>query len=94
MFFYLLPAAHCFLYRSLKTTTIAVSRVSSYHRLKVQGFKSLRELDLELSAFNVLIGANGAEKSNLLSFFQMLNFAFGASTGNLPNYVKAEGPAL
>lgn len=44
------------------------------NRLMLKGFKSIREMDLELGALNVLIGPNGAGKSNLLSFFRM----FGA----------------
>jgi predicted ATPase len=43
-------------------------------KLTISGFKSIRELhDLELKNLNVLVGANGAGKSNLLSFFQMLH---------------------
>ena len=42
-------------------------------RLTVRGFKSVRALeDFELRGLNVLIGANGAGKSNLLSLFRML----------------------
>ena len=42
-------------------------------RLTVRGFKSIRALeDFELRNLNVLIGANGAGKSNLLSLFRML----------------------
>ena len=41
-------------------------------RLKIEGFKSLRDVDLELGRLNVLIGPNGAGKSNLVSFFHML----------------------
>lgn len=41
--------------------------------LTVRGFKSIRELEaFELRPLNVLIGANGAGKSNLLSLFHML----------------------
>ena len=42
-------------------------------RIVLKGFKSIREMDLELRPLNVLIGANGAGKSNLISFFQMVN---------------------
>ena len=42
-------------------------------RLVLKGFKSIKEMDLELRPLNVLIGANGAGKSNLVSFFKMLN---------------------
>jgi len=41
-------------------------------RLILKGFKSIRELDLPLLPFNILIGANGAGKSNLMAFFRML----------------------
>ena len=41
-------------------------------RLKLSGYKSIREAELELTKLNVLIGANGAGKSNLVSFFSLL----------------------
>lgn len=42
-------------------------------RLTVRGFKSIRTLeDFELRDLNVLIGANGAGKSNFIALFQML----------------------
>ena len=42
-------------------------------RLTVRGFKSIRTLeDFELRGLNVLIGANGAGKSNFISLFRML----------------------
>jgi predicted ATPase len=42
-------------------------------RVTLNGFKSIKALDLDLRPLNVLIGANGAGKSNLVSFFKMLN---------------------
>jgi predicted ATPase len=42
-------------------------------RLTVEGFKSIRKLeDFELRSLNVLIGANGAGKSNFVGFFRLL----------------------
>jgi predicted ATPase len=42
-------------------------------KLTIEGFKSIRKLeDFELRAVNVLIGANGAGKSNFVSFFRLL----------------------
>jgi len=42
-------------------------------QLTVRGFKSIRELEgLKLANMNVLIGANGAGKSNFISLFRML----------------------
>ncbi|MBL8203939.1 MAG: AAA family ATPase [Blastocatellia bacterium] len=43
-------------------------------RITVTGYKSIRELrDFELGDLNVLIGANGAGKSNFLSVFKLLS---------------------
>lgn len=41
--------------------------------IQVEGFKSIRNLDLRLNSLNVLIGANGAGKSNFISLFRLLN---------------------
>ena len=41
--------------------------------IKLSGFRSIRELDLPLSALNILIGGNGAGKSNFISFFKFMN---------------------
>jgi predicted ATPase len=42
-------------------------------RLTIEGFKSIRKLeDFELRPLNVLIGANGAGKSNFVEFFRVL----------------------
>jgi predicted ATPase len=42
--------------------------------LKIKGFKSIRDAEIEFRPLNVLIGANGAGKSNLISFFKLLKF--------------------
>ena len=58
-------------------------------RLTVRGFKSIRALeDFELYGLNVLIGANGAGKSNLLSLFRMLE---QLSVKRLQLFVKDAG---
>jgi len=59
-------------------------------RLSLKGFKSIKEMDLELRPLNVLIGANGAGKSNLVSFFKMLNEMMG---GRLQQYIGTAGHA-
>ncbi len=47
--------------------------VRSLDTLSIVGFKSIRELrDFPLTQRNVLIGANGAGKSNLIDFFRLL----------------------
>lgn len=42
-------------------------------RLVLRGYKSIAECDLELGKMNVLIGANGAGKSNFIGFFRLIN---------------------
>lgn len=42
-------------------------------RLHVSGYKSIQDIDLTLNDLNVLIGANGAGKSNFISLFKMIN---------------------
>ncbi len=43
--------------------------------LRLAGWKSIRETDppIQLDSLNILIGASGAGKSNLISYFRMLN---------------------
>ena len=40
-------------------------------KIKVSGFKSIKDCDINLSNINVLIGSNGAGKSNFISIFKM-----------------------
>lgn len=48
--------------------------MSSVKSLSVSGYKSIRELkNFDLRELNVLIGANGAGKSNFINLFRMLN---------------------
>ncbi len=41
--------------------------------INIEGFKSIRNLNLKLSPINILIGANGVGKSNFISFFKLVN---------------------
>lgn len=41
-------------------------------RIELAGYRSIKSLDLRLGRVTVLIGANGAGKSNLLSFLQLV----------------------
>lgn len=59
-------------------------------RVTLNGFKSIKAMDLELRPLNVLIGANGAGKSNLISFFKMLNEMMA---GRLQQYIGTTGRA-
>jgi len=58
--------------------------------IKVKGFKSIREMDLDLNPLNVLIGANGSGKSNLLDVFKMLGYIHKQ---NLGSFIRKGGGA-
>ena len=61
----------------------------SLDKLTIRGFKSIRELkDFELKDLNIFVGANGAGKSNLISFFRMLQSLI---EGSLSDYVRGSG---
>jgi predicted ATPase len=63
----------------------------SLKRIEIEGFKSIRKMDeLKLRPLNILIGANGAGKSNFISVFQFLNQIVNE---NLQNFVRASGGA-
>jgi predicted ATPase len=63
-------------------------------KLTLKGFKSIRQLsDFPFGQTNVLIGQNGAGKSNLISFFRLLSGAIASSPGNLQFYVRKVGGA-
>lgn len=60
-------------------------------KLTIQGFKSIKELnDFELNNLNIIVGANGAGKSNLIAFFKLLRALID---GNLNRYVRDQGGA-
>ena len=45
--------------------------MATLRKITIEGYKSIKQMSLELRQVNVLIGANGAGKSNLLSFFRL-----------------------
>ena len=59
-------------------------------KLTVQGFKSIERQTIELGSLNVLIGANGSGKSNLLA---ALSFFRASALGQLDVRVKQMGGA-
>ena len=71
-----------------------MSEKSLLHNIKVSGFKSIGSgndsLDVDLFDVTIIIGANGAGKSNVVSFFKMLN---NMMTGAFQNYVGRNGSA-
>ncbi|HPB57799.1 MAG TPA: AAA family ATPase [Bacteroidales bacterium] len=42
-------------------------------KINIEGFKSIKEMELILNPLNILIGSNGVGKSNFISFFKLLN---------------------
>ncbi|MGE8568868.1 MAG: AAA family ATPase [Achromobacter sp.] len=50
-----------------------VTHSDQISRLVLRGYKSIAECDLALGRLNVLIGANGAGKSNFIGFFRLIN---------------------
>jgi predicted ATPase len=59
-------------------------------KIVLRGFKSIRDATLDLRPLNILIGANGAGKSNLILFFKMLNEMMG---GRLQQFIATSGRA-
>ena len=43
------------------------------NEIKIKGYKSIKDLSLELKPINILIGANGVGKTNFISFFRLVN---------------------
>lgn len=58
--------------------------------LELSGYKSIKRLNLSLGNINVLIGANGSGKSNLISFFKLLNHL---CTESLQEFIALGGGA-
>lgn len=57
-------------------------------RIEIYGYKSIKSLDLTLRNINIMIGANGSGKSNLLSFFVFIKALY---TRNLKEFVALSG---
>lgn len=51
---------------------IKLNNKQQLSRIKLNGYKSIFRCDLELGSLNVLIGSNGAGKSNFIGFFKMI----------------------
>lgn len=62
--------------------TKGIKNITRLKTVTIGGFKSIsykRPLEIELGNVNVLLGANGSGKSNIISFFKMLNFMMSGS---------------
>lgn len=59
-------------------------------QIRVAGWKSIKDQTIELGPLNVIIGANGSGKSNLLSFFRLL---LAVSQNNVSQFIAPAGGA-
>lgn len=59
-------------------------------KISISGYKSISEVEVELRALNVLIGANGAGKSNFVGVFELLREVV---EGRLQVFVARRGGA-
>ncbi|RDI10755.1 AAA family ATPase [Comamonas sp. AG1104] len=50
-----------------------VNNPEQISRIVLRGYKSIAQCDLKLNRLNVLIGANGAGKSNFIGFFRLIS---------------------
>jgi predicted ATPase len=61
---------------------------SQLSRIVLEGFKSIGRCDLKLERVNILIGSNGAGKSNFINFFRMVQQIL---EGKLQQFVSHQG---
>ncbi len=67
--------------------------VNHVKSISVEGFKSIRKAKLALGMVNILIGANGAGKSNFLTVFHMISAMMAWPTPELESFVGRSGRA-
>ncbi|WMN12100.1 AAA family ATPase [Marivirga salinae] len=58
--------------------------------IEIQGYKSIKDIRLEVNPINILIGSNGSGKSNFISFFEFLN---ALQDRQLKEYIALRGGA-
>ncbi len=57
-------------------------------KLEIKGYKSIKNISLDIKPINILIGGNGSGKSNFLSFFNFLKEIYKQ---NLQSHVALQG---
>jgi len=65
-----------------------IDKKEQLNQIVISGYKSIKDCDLELGNINVLIGSNGAGKSNFLSVFPLLQ---NILVQNLARYASKKG---
>ena len=61
-------------------------------KIKIKGYKSIKEQEIKLGSINILIGANGVGKSNFISVFSFIRNLYGSSE-NFHAFVQKKGGA-
>ena len=61
-------------------------------KVTIKGFKSIESLEeFQLKSLNIIVGANGAGKSNFIAFFKLLSALID---GNLNRFIRDSGGAV
>ena len=60
------------------------------NEIKIKGYKSIKDLSLELKPINILIGSNGVGKTNFISFFRLVNNIYEQRLQNYTMQNRAE----
>lgn len=71
--------------------SVMAKRRTKLQKVTIRGYKSIafnRPVTLELNDVSILLGANGAGKSNIVSFFRMLSYMMSQS---FEKYVEMSG---
>jgi hypothetical protein len=66
----------------------ALLTLERLEKIRIKGFKSIKDLTVEIRSINVLIGDNGSGKSNFIGAFTLLQ---QITEGRLSAYVKTNG---
>ena len=69
-------------------TEIGILCAVGMKSIEIKGYKSIKDQTIQLRPINILIGANGSGKSNLLSFFTFVRNLYAR---NLQAYVSLNG---
>ncbi|KAA6346970.1 hypothetical protein EZS27_005551 [termite gut metagenome] len=68
-----------------------MEKITKLKKIIINGYKSIspdKSVTIELEDINILLGANGSGKSNIISFFKMLNYMM---TGSFQLFVEKTG---
>ena len=67
-----------------------MSILGKLSRININGYKSIKKLDIELKSLNIIIGSNGVGKSNFIGFFKFMKKILD---GDLQLYIAQQGGA-